>query len=98
MAQALPWLGRLFAGGKVAILEAETDLSPNDAAEILGMSRPLVVRRMDTGELPFHYVGAHRRCKLKHVLALKAQEEDRQKALDALAADTEDLMTNHGLG
>lgn len=90
-------LDRLYAGGKVAVLGEDRDLSPNEVAEIVGMSRPLVTRRMDVGDLPFHYVGAHRRCRLGDVLAFKARVDDQQRALDALAADTEDLMENHGL-
>lgn len=88
---------RVRSGSHVAVLADEEEISPNDAAKILGMSRPLVVRRMEVGDLPFRYEGAHRRCKLRDVLALKEREERRQQALDALAEDTEDLMENHGL-
>jgi hypothetical protein len=52
---------------------------------------------MDRGDLPFRYVGKHRRALLKDVLALKAKLDARQKALNALADDTEDLISNHGL-
>jgi excisionase family DNA binding protein len=90
-------LDRLYAGGKVAVLGEDAELTPNEAAEVLGMSRPLVVRRMDAGDLPFRHVGSHRRCRLSDVLALKAKADDQQRALDALAADTEDLMENQGL-
>ncbi len=48
-------LDRLYAGGKVAVLGEDAELTPNEAAEVLGMSRPLVVRRMDTGDLPFRH-------------------------------------------
>src|SRR3954454_428355 len=84
-------IARLYAGGRVAVLEDERELTPNEASEILGMSRPLVVRRMEVGELPFHYVGTHRRCRLADVLALKACEDERRRVADALAADTDDL-------
>ncbi|NWN33754.1 DNA-binding protein, partial [Klebsiella michiganensis] len=70
---------------------------PTDASVILGISRPLVVHRMDIGDLPFRYVGKHRRASLKDVLALKEMLDARQKAMDALAEDTEDLVVNHGL-
>jgi hypothetical protein len=52
---------------------------------------------MDRGDLPFRYVGKHRRALLRDVLALKAKLDVRQKALDELAEDTEDLIVNHGL-
>lgn len=90
-------LARLLSGERVAVLGEDQELSPTEASTILGISRPLVVLRMDRGDLPFRYVGKHRRALFKDVLALKAKLDQRQKALDALAEDTEDLMVNHGL-
>ncbi len=63
----------------------------------LGISRPLVVLRMDRGDLPFRYVGKHRRALLKDVLALKTRLDTRHAAMDALAEDTENLIQTHGL-
>lgn len=88
---------RLLSGERVAVLTEDQELSPTEASSVLGISRPLVVHRMDIGDLPFRYVGKHRRALLKDVLALKERLDARQKALDALAADTEDLIVNHGL-
>jgi hypothetical protein len=90
-------LVHLMKGERVAILAEDQEISPNDAAEILGISRPLVVHRMEVGDLPFRYIGKHRRTKLKDVLALKTKLETNQAALDALAEDTESLMRDHGL-
>ncbi len=90
-------LFRLFSGERVAVLAEEQEVSPTEASTILGVSRPLVVLRMDRGDLPFRYVGKHRRAALKDVLALKIKLDARQKALDALAEDTEDLIVTHGL-
>ena len=90
-------LERLFRGDKIAVLAEDQELSPNEAAAILGMSRPLVVHRMEVGDLPFRYVGKHRRSKLSAVLALKQRLDDQRDALIALAEDTEDLTTAHGL-
>lgn len=82
-------LGHLLQGERVAVLTEAQELSPNDAADILGISRPLVVHRMDTGDLPFRYVGKHRRTKLKDVLALKTKVDAQRKAMAALAANAE---------
>jgi hypothetical protein len=90
-------LARLLSGDRVAVLTEDQEMSPTEASAILGISRPLVVLRMDRGDLPFRYVGKHRRTSLKDVLALKARLDARQKALDDLAEDTEDLIVNHGL-
>jgi excisionase family DNA binding protein len=90
-------LAALNEGHKVAVLTEEKELSPEEAAQLLGLSRPLVVRRMDGGSLPFRYVGAHRRCKLSDVLALKQREDQRRSAMVALAEDTDDLAERYGL-
>ena len=90
-------LGHLLQGERVAILAEDQELSPNDAADILGISRPLVVHRMDVGDLPFRYVGKHRRAKLKDVLVLKTKMDAQRKALEALAEDAEDLRRRHGV-
>lgn len=90
-------LDRLAAGGRVALLEEDRELSPNEAAEILGMSRPLVVRRMENGDLPFHYVGTHRRCRLSDVLAFKVKADAQQRAVEALARHGEELERDYGL-
>lgn len=59
----------------VVIIPIDRELSPADAGKILSISRPMVVRKMDAGELPFRYEGKHRRCKLVDVLQIKASEE-----------------------
>jgi len=80
----------------VALLADDAEISPEDAASILGISRPLVRRRMDAGDLPFRRVGTHRRIRLADVMALRHREAPARAALEALRADTEDLMA-HGL-
>jgi DNA-binding TFAR19-related protein (PDSD5 family) len=90
-------LGHLFQGERVAVLAEEQELSPNDAASILGMSRPFVVHRMNVGDLPFRYVGKHRRATLKDVLALKTRIDAQGAAMEALADDAEDLKRLYGV-
>jgi excisionase family DNA binding protein len=90
-------LRTLRISNRVAVIGESEELSPEEAGKILGISRPLVVRKMDAGKLPFHYVGAHRRCKLSDVLALKEEEDRRNQALRELVEDSEDLAKNHGL-
>ncbi|MBR0689849.1 DNA-binding protein [Bradyrhizobium manausense] len=79
-ATAMMERGAGFAMGALA-----DELTPEQAGKILGLSRPLVVRRMEDGRLPLRYEGAHRRCKLVDVLTLKAAEEQQQNALRELA-------------
>jgi hypothetical protein len=90
-------LDHLSQGERVAVLTEDQELSPNDAASILGVSRPLVVHRMDVGDLPFRYVGKHRRATLQDVLALKTKIDAQRGAMEALAADAEDLKQRYGV-
>jgi hypothetical protein len=90
-------LAHMLRGERVAVLAEDQELSPSEASVILGISRPLVVLRMDRGDLPFRYVGKHRRALLMDVLALKSKLDKRQTAIEALAEDTEDLIETYGL-
>jgi len=90
-------LYHLSQGERVAVLTEDQELSPKDAASILGVSRPLVVHRMDIGDLPFRYVGTHRRATLKDVLALKTRIDAQRAAMEALADDAEDLKQRYGV-
>lgn len=90
-------LGRLSQGERVAVLAEDQELSPSDAASILGISRPLVVHRMDVGDLPFRYVGKHRRATLRDVLALKTKIDAQRSAMEALADDAQDLKERYSV-
>ena len=91
------FLDRLSSAEAVTVLADDAEVTPEDAAAILGISRPLVRRRMDVGSLPFRRVGAHRRIRLADVLALRAREEPVRQALEALATDSEDLERLYGI-
>lgn len=81
---------RLGEGEDVVLLGEEKELTPEQAAKVLGVSRPLVYHRMDTGRLPYRMVGSHRRVKLRDVLSLASFEERRQVFARELAEDTDD--------
>ncbi|MBW7861521.1 MAG: DNA-binding protein [Rhodocyclaceae bacterium] len=90
-------LDRLLSGARVAVIAEDQELSPTEASIVLGISRPLVVLRMDRGDLPFRYVGKHRRALLRDVLTLKSQLDVRRKAMEDLADDAEDLHQQYGV-
>ena len=87
----------LSRGERVAVLSEDAEVTPNEAATILGISRPLVVHRMEIGDLPFRYVGKHRRARLTDGLALKAKLDPQQAALKSLAEDTDALAKAYGI-
>ncbi|MGY2051341.1 helix-turn-helix domain-containing protein [Methylobacterium sp. JK268] len=83
-------LTRLAEADEIMLGSRDTELSPEAAARILGVSRPVVYHRMETGRLPFRQVGSHRRVLYKDVLALRHFEEERRAASRALSEDTDE--------
>lgn len=62
------WLSRLVdaraRGQEVVLTRGNAEVTPAEAAELLGMSRPQVRRLMDEGKLAFRKVGTHHRVKV----------------------------------
>jgi excisionase family DNA binding protein len=89
------FLDAIAQPGETLVFKAEHEVSPETAAEILGISRPIVYKRMDAGKLPFRQVGTHRRIRVADVARLKQYEEQRRRAAAEIAADTEDIEPNY---
>lgn len=72
-------LGRIIDasqnGADISLLSSETEFSPNQASELLKMSRPHLLKFMDRGELPFHTVGTHKRIKMSDLLQFMEARE-----------------------
>ncbi|WMT73498.1 hypothetical protein [Bradyrhizobium sp. Ash2021] len=66
---------------------AEVDVG--EAVEMLGIAAPLVLRRMDDGRLPFRKEGARRLAKREDVAKLKADLEQQDRLLRAVAETDE---------
>ncbi|WP_322752779.1 helix-turn-helix domain-containing protein [Frankia sp. Cas3] len=80
-------LRELAAGHAVTMLPSEALLSPAEAGELLGLSRPFVSRLLDAGEIPFERLpgSRHRRVRLSDVLAFQQRRESRREGRRAIA-------------
>ena len=68
-------LKNLQAGRAISIVPEHQQLTTQRSADILGVSRPFLVRLVENGEIPFHMVGSHRRIYLRDLLEYKRQRD-----------------------
>lgn len=82
---------------QVAVAEmlshSTADLTTQEAAKLIGVSRPTLIRLLDTGAIPFrrtHCTRGHRRIARRATLDyLRADIEQRRRALDILAVEAD---------
>lgn len=87
-------LNNMADGNSIALLlsDSNTDISTQQAADLLGVSRPHVVSLLEKREIPFFKVGTHRRIHLKDLIAYdKKVKKNRADKLDFLASQAQEL-------
>ena len=85
-------LARAGEGKRLVLLEETEEVSPEEAAAFLHVSRPYLVKKLEAGELPFHWVGSHRRLLVTDLIVYKQQRRQRSLAtLQQLRDEAEDL-------
>ena len=85
-------LSQMAQGNAVTLIPIHAELTTQEAADILNVSRPYLIKLLESQKIPFHKVGRHRRIRFEDLMNYKTQiDSDRMQALDELAAQAQEL-------
>ncbi|HUJ02943.1 MAG TPA: helix-turn-helix domain-containing protein [Rhizomicrobium sp.] len=85
-------LTEMSRGNAVTIIPIHAELTTQEAADFLNVSRPHFIGLLEKGEIPFHMVGTHRRVKFEELSAYKQKKDkERENVMAELARQAQEL-------
>jgi excisionase family DNA binding protein len=85
-------LAELGRGNSVTVIPLEAELTTQQAADLLNVSRPFLITLLTEGQIPYRKVGTRRRVKLIDIISYKNRiDEARMKVLEELTAEAQEL-------
>ncbi len=84
-------LNQMAQGHAVSLVPVRAELTTQQAANILNVSRPYLVKLLESGKIKFHKTGRHRRIRLEDLMEyVRQMDEDSRKAADELATQAQE--------
>jgi excisionase family DNA binding protein len=81
----------MASGQHISVVAQNRHLTTQEAADILSVSRPFMVKLLETGDIPYIKVGSHRRIRFEDLMTYKEKRDmKRGKLLDELIEMTEE--------
>jgi excisionase family DNA binding protein len=85
-------LSQMAQGNAVTIVPIHAELTSQEAADLLNVSRPFLIKLIESQEIPCRKVGRHRRIRFADLMEYKQKTDNqRNQALDELAAQAQEL-------
>lgn len=85
-------LREMADGNAVTVLPVHAELTTQQAADYLNVSRPYLIKLLDEGQIPSHKVGSHRRIHFEDVRNYKQQDDARRRTILAeLTAEAQEM-------
>jgi len=85
-------LSALADGNAVQVVPVHAELTTQEAADLLNVSRPHLVKLLESGELPYHKTGKHRRVRFEDLMKYKADRDEKSElAMRELSKQAQEL-------